>query len=483
MISKEKKCLNGSEDVEVIEEVEVSHGEIFPVIDFPIEVFPEDLQRVAHSFSRAFRVPVSAILSGMLTLLSVALGNTVRVSPKEGWHVPLFIWLVIIGRSGSGKSPFVSKLTEPISKKEAIEAKKYNDAMREYEKAIAIKKGIDKPERVSYLATDATVEALAEVMKDSPRGVLMNQDEFSGFMLGLGQYKRGGNDVQQYLEIFNCKPVHIKRKKVYIDAPNTGCAIIGGIQPKILPKIFKDTEFDIGLVPRIIFSDMGDYWVKHTDYSVSNEDMRIWYGYIARAYDNKLSLDSNDICEYKIINFTKEARKRFIQFQNEYEQKKHIEGGAMEVFVPKLFDYCSKFSGLLSFLRDEKDVGINTLEDGIKITDYYAGQARQMISQYGKSESLNCIQKRILDCLYALSGKVKNGMLAISKIVEMYNLDEEEGFKLNSKGASSIVKKHFKLETEPYGSGGRYHLIWNKERMSELFNLYRITSTTSTFST
>jgi len=481
-----------------VEEVEDFVRDIFPQVQFPLDVFPEDLKQFIVNTSIAFNVPVEVVAVGVLAILSVAIGNSIRVSPKADWQEAVFIWLIIIGRSGSGKTPPIKKLLKPINDLQKDECRIFNKAWEEYElnlenykkksKKIEMEISLDdKPEKPllkHYKVSDATIEALADIMKTSPRGILLHQDEISGLILGFNQYKNKGNDRQKILELWNCDPWKVDRVTAgtkYVH--DTGCGILGGIQPLVLPAVFKEDSISDGLLPRFLFTVITQDSV-YTGDSLSWKDEQFWQEMVKGFYDSKLKKDDFGNNSPRIIKFDQYASDIYKKFKQKYkEQGKYLPERA-RVFLPKLEAYAIRISGILHILRHQTEdhIQAQTLNDSIRIVDYFAGQAMAVITEYGKPSQLSEIEITLIKVLVDLKTKVVHGKLKLSEITAALNGLLPQHVQQTPESISSILTKKLKFKTKP--SGGYSHLLWDDAKIDSLFILHlRKTSTTPTTST
>ena len=74
-------------------------------VSFPFSALPKKIQEMIETYSTGLQVSKELVAFGMITVVSGAIGNTVRVSPKEGWETPPFLWAAVIKESGYGQSP------------------------------------------------------------------------------------------------------------------------------------------------------------------------------------------------------------------------------------------------------------------------------------------------------------------------------------------------------------------------------------------
>ena len=103
---------------------------------------------------------------------------------------------------------------------------------------------------------DITVEALTEVLKDNPRGVLTLKDELTGWFASMDAYKGGGKgasmDRAHWLEAYNGGRHIVDRvTRGQVIVPNWSTCILGGIQPDMMRTIAKSMGND-GLLQRFM---------------------------------------------------------------------------------------------------------------------------------------------------------------------------------------------------------------------------------------
>ena len=103
---------------------------------------------------------------------------------------------------------------------------------------------------------DATTEALAVLLVNQWRGLLMVRDELSGWIGSLDRYTAGkGGDAAKWLEMFGGRPIVVDRKTsgtIYVPAAAVGIA--GGIQPETLRRVLGDEHRENGLAARLLLS-------------------------------------------------------------------------------------------------------------------------------------------------------------------------------------------------------------------------------------
>jgi hypothetical protein len=217
------------------------------------------------------------------------LGNRVRVRPKfnDDWEVVANPWGAIIGRPASMKSPALRATLAPVHtlqkdlreawkaglKEGAVEAalaallgkKRMKDAAKASNKGdLAEARRIlseaaedgEKPPRPRLVVNDSSVEKLAELLGENPRGLLLLRDELQGWLSRMEdeQYQ---HERKFYLE---CSEGHgplfsvTRIGRGEIDVENCTLSVIGGIQPSSIARLVRsaiDGSNNDGLVQRL----------------------------------------------------------------------------------------------------------------------------------------------------------------------------------------------------------------------------------------
>jgi hypothetical protein len=189
---------------------------------FPVDVFPPVLAAYCQEVSNATGTPPDFAAMAMLVTAGAAIGNSRALCIKENtWREGPRFYLALVGDPTSGKTPVMELVVKPYQEQQTRILKEFKDAMAahesakaEYERAVKQNRALPAGQRVDlpivppkpnkpkrFIVGDATVESLAPILEQNPRGLLMAQDEGVGWVRAMGQYKRGlGNDRQFWLQ-------------------------------------------------------------------------------------------------------------------------------------------------------------------------------------------------------------------------------------------------------------------------------------------
>lgn len=218
--------------------------------------------------------PAAVALCAVVATASV-IPDDWRIQPRvhdDTWQESPRLWGALVGDPSVMKTPILKATTAPVDRLDAEARDKHAEAMRTWRAAVAdLKKDKVPPEGWPpqpkldrFLIEGATVEALSEALRDddeakqrAPLGkVLCRQDEMSGWLAGMDQYKaggRGGADRAAYLTLFNGGRYVIDRiGRGTFAIPNWSACVLGGIQPEPIQRIARDAADD-GLLQRFLY--------------------------------------------------------------------------------------------------------------------------------------------------------------------------------------------------------------------------------------
>ena len=117
------------------------------------------------------------------------------------------------------------------------------------------RKGVEPPLQQRLCLEDTTIEAAQEVLIGSPNGVLLYQDELSGFFGAMDKYagNRGAaKDRAFWLQSWTGGSYGLNRVGRGVSIiPNLSISLLGGIQPDVIRKIEAESQDD-GFLARML---------------------------------------------------------------------------------------------------------------------------------------------------------------------------------------------------------------------------------------
>lgn len=225
---------------------------------FDPEMLPEAFREFVMDEAERMQSPPDYLAIPLMVSAAAALGNGIAIAPKAqdtGWLVAPTLWGGIVGRPGTLKSPAMnasqrpltlleSELSEGFAEKQrghAVAKAQYEAQKARVEKTIRQGQTVrpedmpiapEEPQPERLVVNDTTVPKLGEILRWSPRGVLVVRDELVGLLESLNADGREG-DRSFYLEGWNGLHSYrfdrIGRGSFII--PRLNVLLLGGIQP------------------------------------------------------------------------------------------------------------------------------------------------------------------------------------------------------------------------------------------------------------
>ena len=194
-----------------------------------------------------------------LTVCGAAIPDGIVIQPKEhdkSWTEAGRIWTALVGLPSTMKTPLISAASRPLKRLDRELYQAYAEAKAEYDALDKDqKKTTPQPRHTRLILEDTTIEAAQEVLRDSPDGVLLLQDELSGWFGSMEKYSGGGRGAQKdrafWLQSFIGGAYTVNRVGRGASViPNLSASLLGGIQPALIRAVAVDSHDD-GLIQRL----------------------------------------------------------------------------------------------------------------------------------------------------------------------------------------------------------------------------------------
>ena len=245
-----------------------------PFCPFPVDALPEPIAEFVRQGALALGCDPSYIALPALAAAASVIGNTRTIRLKRGWTEPCIVWSAIVGDSGTLKSPAYLLAVSHLFRAQKRLLDDFKEKLVAYEEALAKYKvakkeagdnGTDpgdppeKPVQVKIICSDTTIEKLAEILEDNPRGTLVARDELAGWLASFTRYKSGGggSDLPNWLEMFRAGTVIVDRKtgtRPSLFIPRAAVCVTGSIQPGVLTRALTPEFLDAGLAARLLMA-------------------------------------------------------------------------------------------------------------------------------------------------------------------------------------------------------------------------------------
>lgn len=381
---------------------------------FPADVLPEPIRGFVTEAAKAIGCDASYIALPLLSGLASAIGNTHRIALKRGWTEPAIVWTAIVGDSGTAKSPALELGLRPIRKRQHDAMKEHAEAMKQHADALAMherdaahwkKSKSDTPPPSKPEAPiadrcwtdDATTEALAVLLQQNPRGLLMVRDELAGWF-NFDRYAggKGGGDAAKWLEMFGGRPMVVDRKTggtLYV--PRAAVSIAGGIQPETLRRALGQEHRDNGLAARLLLTCPPRKPKRWTEADVNANTEAA----VALVFDRLFGLtpetDDDGDERPRLVTLADDGKRAWVTFYNEHAGEQVNLSGDEAAAWSKLEGYAARLALVVHLtrwaagdatLRDASRVDEASIAAGVVLARWFGDEARRVYAILGESD-------------------------------------------------------------------------------------------------
>ncbi len=317
-----------------------------PVQAFDAELLPQALRDWVTDIAHRMQCPIDFPAVAAVVAISSLIGTRAVIQPKakDDWQVVPNLWGLIVGRPGVKKSPALSEVLKPLHRLQANEAELHAAAHAAWQldgriatmraennekkakglanakpdEARALLQPTDAPPEPvprRFVANDATVEKLGELMSQNPWGLLSYRDELYGLLTGLDKQGQEGARafmLQSYDGNQGYTFDRIGRGVVQI--PRVCQTVIGGIQPGRIQEYVRSAvaggSADDGLLQRFglaVWPDCAGQYV-HVDQWPDSTAKQTAYG----VFDRLAQLQPANDTDAVVWKFSPEAQSTFV---------------------------------------------------------------------------------------------------------------------------------------------------------------------------
>ena len=419
-------------------------------IDFPIEVFPENIQAYILDVHNTLNASIDYLGSAFLWVVSLCVGNAIKIKVKTGWKESAVVWIAIVGKAGVGKTHNIEAITRPLKKLNEREIELYNRQLEKYKDYQAMdareKKNADEvkePKKRQFVVGDITMEAFIDYHAANPNGLGILRDELSGWIKDLNKY-RDGSDLENYLSGWSGQMLNLTRKTSrsgYVS--NAFVPILGGVQPSVLSEIFTPENKDNGFNDRWLIC-YPDLKVERYNDKEMREEVITWYdefviGFYEEIRSRVIKYDDGNNVIPLYIRMEQDAYKEWERIFNKITdiENSDDENEYMKSILPKQKSYIVRFALLLSVLdnysnmQDYKKISKKSLLDAEKLSDYFIMMARKNKIDSLETQELN---KNIKELKGSPEEKfaemyAQNDNINRTKVAEMFNVSPRTVFR------------------------------------------------------
>lgn len=438
------------EKAKIMRSFEGSHNK------FPIDVFPDLIQKIILSTNSCLNYPIDFIAAAILYAASVAIGNTHQIQVKNGYVQSVVLYIALVGNPGTNKShplSFALKAIEDFDNKNFREYLKQKDEFSAYQ-------ALSKKEKSEYgeappvpylkqsLVSDFTPESLIDILSINRRGIGVYVDELASWFKNFNRYNNGSEE-QFWLSAWSTKAIRVNRKSSdphFLKRPFI--SVIGTMQPGILKELAKNRT-ENGFIDRILFvmpeNLKKDYWGEE---ELSMEIIKDWQKVITNLLFVQPDYNETGDVEPKIVELSSNAKAIAFDWQRELTDKCNETTDELILrLYSKMEQYMLRFALILQLLKyscnngSNLEIGADAVNGAIKLTNYFiqnALKAHEIISNTSRLDNLSTDKRQFYEKLpltFQTNEAVSTGKaLNISERTVKYFLSDQNYFKREKKG-------------------------------------------------
>lgn len=381
-------------------------------VSFPTEVLPPAVQNFVNEGARAIGCDPALVAIPVLVSCAGAIGNSRQVRIKNGWNEPPVLWAAIVAGSGEHKSPAIALALKTLRDRQRLAMRKHQteyDHWLQYEmatfeadsKQYRSKKSLggeppirpEEPICWRVLTDDVTIEALAVLLKNQPKGLTLVCDELASWVSSFERYKGGGaaSDAAKWLELHGARMLLVDRKNgnpKTLCIPHAAVSVCGGIQPDIMKKLMTPEYRASGLSARILLARPPSRQKQWTDAEIDDWTEKSFGEVIDALISLEMRFDDPDPDpKPQLVQLSPKAREMFIVFYNQNAQEQMDVPRELASTWSKLEGYAARLALIVHLMRwacreisdqEQWDLDSESMAAGVELARWFANEARRV---------------------------------------------------------------------------------------------------------
>jgi DNA polymerase I-like protein with 3'-5' exonuclease and polymerase domains len=450
-----------------------------PYQPFPVEALPEPARTYVVQAAAALGCDPAYLALPTLALLASLIGNTREVRLKRDWHEPSVVWAAVIGDSGTLKSPALKMVVGPLYRMQKELLRRFKAEMEQYHKdkeeydqrardAMKADKPFkedppEKPTLVRVVTGDVTIERLAQLLEDNPRGLLLCRDELGGWLTSFQRYKgkAGGSDLPNWLEMYRAETIVVDRKtgdRPTLFIPRAAVSVCGGIQEGTLSRVLTTEYFEAGMAARLLMGMPPKRRKRWTEAEVCPEVREAYEDILRKLLALSMDRDTQGEKVPFAVKLTPEAKKRWVAFYEEWARQQAGAEGEQAACLSKLEGYAARLALIHHVVThvgdddmdDSDPVEPASIEAGVTLTKWFAYEARRIYAALRESEEARQV-RRLIEFIRSRGGTITARRLRLSN-TSRYRTTEDAEAALDALATAGLADW---VDAPPGPDGGR----------------------------
>lgn len=259
----------------------------------------------------------------------------------------------------------------------------------------------------------------------------MCQDELSAWVRSMNQYRQGkGADKEFFLSVWGGQDAVIDRvglEKGPLIVKHPFLSVVGAIPPVMLGALDPSAGQADGFLPRILFAWPNSITPQWSEAIIKPSTMQV----NKELFNNVAALEYHPQGGSLPLPLNGEAQERFIEWHDQHfrEMEEQATSSFLQGVYAKLKGYCARLTLIhaLGTNPSTKSVGIESLEAGIRLVNYFNAQALRVDAIYsmGNSNPVEkfqvAIRRKLSDCRRIKKRELQRAVCGGGRLSEDFN--------------------------------------------------------------
>ncbi|MCD4499667.1 YfjI family protein [Chromobacterium vaccinii] len=392
---------------------------------FPIEALPRSMRAAVLEIHQETQISPAMVATFAIAAASEAVHGAALIRMHDGQLNLLSNWTLVLAESGSGKSPAMQKLRQPILQFEAEKYQQHQEQLKQYQASYEYWKLIKKelaaqvtnnvreeanpissqarftahvlnepirPRLIKLSYPDATIQAFFNGLFENCPSATLVSDEASAFFNGAM-----ASNLAQLNQRWELGPLSVDRrssvKQIYVEDPRVMLNL--AIQPDPFEKYLKRTgneARDLGFLARLLicYADGSEpYYSFNPDHYLPDAV----HHFHARMHELLTQMDiqsekSTGKVEIRLsdeTDFFSEGKAALIR--EGYQLGNEL--SAVKDYGAKLHRHFIRLAGVFEYFETGKiEVSLNTAENAFKVACWYTREYMRLFKQPNEMDSI-----------------------------------------------------------------------------------------------
>jgi hypothetical protein len=265
------------------------------------------------------------------------------------------------------------------------------------------------------VTSDATIEAVGQILADNLRGLLLARDELDGWFQSFVRYGRGSTDRPHWLELHRAGTLRLHRltrERGPLTVRRACCSLTGTTQPQVLASALDDDALAAGLGARFLLAMPPSRKRRWTEAEV-DEELTDRY---SRLLKDLLTIPLADPTKRRphVFQLSAQAKERWVDWFTRWGDATDAAEGELAAVMAKLEGYAARLALIHHVVNltaaDAAGLVIYPITDasmsaGISLAEWFAGEAVRVYTILRETaEDRDC--RRLVEWIEARGGTV-----------------------------------------------------------------------------